>query len=257
MRSLLGTLSWVLGAVAILGGGFAACASGEEPSTTFNDSASSGVGGGGSGGSGDGGDTSKSANSNSGPGPSSVTSVTSVSTVVGSSSSVTTTTGTTTSSGTPTSSSSGEPPCQDQGPGEPDNDTLNGAYNIGTIGDSDGDGGQVTGNLREPSDVDWYKYSGEDNFGSSVDPFRQVAGPGIHACMFVQCVSGDTEFDCPSNTVATQEGSIPGCCWNGTQEVNFGGFNCSGPIDDDATVYMKIEHPDGPGCESYTINYHY
>jgi len=253
-------LPWIVAAL-VSGGAFAACATGEEPSTTFGaESGSGGGGGNGDGGAGEGGDESRSANSQSGPGPGSVTSVVSTSGPGPSASSggVTATSGSSTASGDPSSSSgAGGAPCQDQGPGEPGNDTKAGAYDLGTIGDSDGDGGQVTGNLREPGDVDWYTYAGEDNLGSSVDPFRQVAGPGLRVCMFVECIEGDTEFDCPSDTLATSEGGIPGCCWNGTQEVNIGGFNCNGPISDDANVYMKIEHPDGPGCESYTINYHY
>jgi hypothetical protein len=246
-------LAWVAGAIVLFGCGFAACASGDDPGTSFNDDTGPGPGVGGGGGnggaSGEGGDDGP--NGPSGPSPSSVTSVTSTSGPTGGS------TSTGTSSGTPTSSSTGEPPCQDQGPGEPGNDTIDGAYDLGTISDSDDQGGQVTGNLREPGDVDWYKYIGEDTSFNSVDPFRQTVGAGIRTCMFVECIEGDTELECPSATVPATEGAISGCCWNGSIEVNIGGFNCSGPISDDSTVYMKIEHPDGPGCESYTVNYHY
>lgn len=243
-------LAWVVGAVALLGGGFAACATGDDPGTSFNAGAGGGVGGGGDGGDdgGDGGDDGP--NANSGPGPSSVTSVTSTS---GHGSTATSSS----STGTPTSSSTGEPPCGDQGMGEPGNDTINGAYDMGDIGSPDGDGSQMTGNLREPGDVDWYKYTGSDDADGLVDPTRSTVGSGMRTCMFAECTSGDTEFDCPSETVETFEGAIRGCCWNGNQEVSMGGFNCTGTVSDDADIWIKVEHPDGPGCESYTINYHY
>ncbi len=245
-------LWWAAGAVVVLGGGFAACATGDDPGTSFN----AGTGGGGVGGNGDGGDDgdggSQGPNAQSGPGPSSVTSVTSTS---GNASTTSATTSTTT--GTPTSSSTGDPPCGDQGMGEPGNDTIAGAYDMGEIGSPDGDGSQMTGNLREPDDVDWYKYTGSDDTDGLVDPSRSTVGSGIRTCMFAECTDGDTEFDCPSETVETFEGAIRGCCWNGNQEVSMGGFNCTGTISDDADIYIKVEHPDGPGCESYTINYHY
>lgn len=238
VHDLPSVAAMMVGCAAVL----AACASGEEPGNSFG----GGVGaGGGSADGGAGGGTSSSSgstNTQSGPGPGTVTTST-------------TTTSTTTTSDTSTSSTS-EPPCQDQGPGEPANDTMAGAYDLGEITDSDDDASQVTGNLRAVDDVDWYFFHGTDEFFSSVDPSSQVVGEGLRACMFIQCEGGDPEFDCPSDTVAANEGGLPGCCWNGEQEVKFG-LNCTGSVDDDAKVFAKVEDPDGPGCVSYTLNYHY
>ncbi len=242
--------SMIVVALVVVGASIAACAEGDSPG--FENVGGGGGGDGdGDGGDGDGGDSTNTSGQATGP------------TTTGSGSTgVTTSTGTT-STGTATTTSTstgtgGAPPCQDQGPGEPGNDQMATAWYLGEIGDGDGDGGTVAGNLRQEGDVDWYSYLGTDGFGSVVDPTRQLIGAGIRICKYLDCVDeAPEEFDCPSGTQPDTQGGHPGCCWSGGEEVAIDAFNCNGPISDDATVYIRIDHVGGPECEAYTLNYHY
>lgn len=148
--------------------------------------------------------------------------------------------------------------CTDPGPGEPNN-TMATAFNLGTIGDSDGDGKSVSGILDETgNDVDWYKFHGDDNAGSTVDPTRQLLGPGVRICKYIECTDGsDPGVGCPSGTTADTQGGKNGCCWTGGASVtldfgcSFGGFG-----DDSLNAWIRIDAPNGSGCESYKVDYH-
>ncbi|MEJ7728413.1 MAG: hypothetical protein WKG00_04280 [Polyangiaceae bacterium] len=143
--------------------------------------------------------------------------------------------------------------CLDEGPGEP-NETEATAFDLGDIEDCDSAGDQVSAVLDGPDDVDWYRYDGDDTFGCSVDPNRGITVNGsVRLCKFVDCVSGTAEFDCPEGSVtATSPGGHPGCCSNNGFGID---PNCSG-IDDDSTVYIRIDEPTLP-CAEYTVTYQY
>lgn len=162
------------------------------------------------------------------------------------------------------SAATGGPMCADVGP-EP-NDTFETAHDLGTIGDSDGDGGSVTGNLGQGGDdVDWYKYRGEDNFGSVVDPTRMLIGAGIRICKYVRCGDPndpndeDEDFECPGGTTTdTDDAGDPGCCWTSGLDVQFDLVCGSSSLNaDDATIFIRIDRPNGMGCETYQLDYHY
>lgn len=154
----------------------------------------------------------------------------------------------------------GLPMCQDPGPGEPGNDTQAGAYSFGEINDSDDQGGQVNAILGQGGDdVDWYTFHGVDAALNVVDPTRQVQGGAARACIYVDCDDNDDEdFSCPGGTTADTQGGNPGCCWTGGASVSLNLVCGSTSLDsDDATIWLRVDHPGGPGCEAYQLNYHY
>ena len=156
------------------------------------------------------------------------------------------------SSGSTTSTGSG-PTCMDTGPGEP-NDTIATAFALPAITDCNSDAAVLQGVLGEnPNDVDWYKYDGSDTFGCVVDPTRQLTGQNIRICKYITCTNA--AFTCPSGTQFDTQAGKPGCCWTGGQSVTVD-LSCN-TTNDSATVFMRIDHPGGPGCEPYQVDYHF
>jgi hypothetical protein len=216
----------------------ASCADGDTVDPGFSDLSG---GAGGDGGSGQGGTTQA---------------VTSGNTTGSSSPTTATGPGATTGGSTVTTGTGME--CMDTGPGEP-NDNEASAFSLGTIGDSDGDGGSVPGVLSD-GDVDWYVYNGQDNFGSVVDPTREFSSSQtLRVCKFIECPDNDQNFSCPGGTVPeTSPNGRQGCC--NTMGFEVGDFICgsSSLNDDSATVYIRIDDPTGQAmCASYTLNYHF
>lgn len=132
------------------------------------------------------------------------------------------------------------------------------AFNLGAIGDPDGEGKSVSGILDETgTDVDWYKLHGNDDSGV-MDPTRQLLGPGLRICKYIVCADGgDPGVGCPSGTTADTQGGKHGCCWTGGASVTLD-FSCSfgGLGTDDLDAWIRIDHPGGSGCESYKVDYH-
>lgn len=173
-----------------------------------------------------------------------------------SSTTVGSTTASTTASSTTASSTGTGAACSDPGPGEP-NDTLVNAYQLPPISDCNSDAAMVSGMLGpngpNGGDVDWYKYDGSDTFGCVVDPTRQLIGPTMRVCKYLGCTAA--QVTCPSGSQFDVFAGKPGCCWMGGAEVT-ASLNCNG-TDDSSTVYIRVDHPNGPGCETYQLNYHF
>ncbi|MGH1339957.1 MAG: hypothetical protein ACRBN8_00285 [Nannocystales bacterium] len=129
---------------------------------------------------------------------------------------------------------------------------------LGEISDDDGDGGSVFGTLDGPDDVDWYRYTGDDDILSNVDPARFVkASGGLRLCKFAECEGGieDTEFECPAETeAATSPLGRPGCC--APAGVVLGDANCSGVLEDNMQVFMRVDQAED-ACTAYELIYHY
>lgn len=170
-------------------------------------------------------------------------------------SSATTSAATTTASSTTVTTGTGDPPCFDTGPGEP-NETEDTAYQLAPIGDGDGDEGNVAGILKGDADVDWYVYEGSDNAGATVDPTRELKNiTGGRICAFFECLNGGDSFTCPAGTTEeTSPAGRAGCC--GEAPFSVDDLNCSG-ISDDANVYLRVDAPGGSECKEYTLTYHY
>lgn len=136
------------------------------------------------------------------------------------------------------------------------NETEATAEDLGTIDDCDGSGDTVTGILAGVGDTDWYKYSGTDSFGCSVDPSRQLTSSDpISVCKYAQCPDNDESFTCPAgSTDATSPDGRPGCCSNTGFEF---GFSCGSSINsDEAVIYIRLE-TNTNDCVTYSLTYHY
>ena len=156
-----------------------------------------------------------------------------------------------------TTTSTGSLGCNDLGVGEPNN-TESTAHDLGTIGDSDSEGGSVSGMVAGPMDVDWYKYLGEDNFGSVVDPTRTLSSSHpVRICKFFQCLdNAANDFSCPNGTTdATSPDGRPGCCGTAGFDVSLS-CGSSSLNSDDAWVYIRIDSQQNQ-CVTYTLGYHY
>lgn len=164
------------------------------------------------------------------------------------------TTGPTSSSVATTGTGQG---CIDNGPGEPDNDTLADALSLGDVEDPDQDGGTVQG-IVSPGDEDWFTYHGLDEIGSVVDPTRTFSSSEVLTlCKYVDCDNGDPDFDCPNGTsnATSPTGDLPGCCSDTGFTID---LSCGGSFDnEDANIYMQVQNPNDAECASYTIVYHY
>jgi len=142
-------------------------------------------------------------------------------------------------------------------PYEP-NDAEDVATDLGEIDDADGSGAVLSASLHHAGDVDWFRYHGNDDFGSVVDPTRElVASGGLRLCKFIECDEGlvETEFECPVGTqYALSPGARAGCCANEGFELT--DLDCTGVTEDNTTVYFRVDQPE-PACVTYSISYHY
>lgn len=179
-----------------------------------------------------------------------------------SSSSPTTSTASMTTSGTTTSSTSSTGTggaCNDTGQGEPGNNSESGAVDLGTLGDEDGPNTiTVQGMLAGSTDVDWYKYFGDDTSSGIVDPTRNVSSSEtIRICKFIECPDNDQNFDCPANTTPeTSPGGRTGCCGSQGFTIDFicGSFSFN---DDSADVYIRFDSAPAQSCPTYSATIHF
>jgi len=139
---------------------------------------------------------------------------------------------------------------------EPNDDEAT-AVDLGMIDDSD-DPGVFSASLHQPEDVDWFRYQGDDDFGSNVAPERElVSSGGLRLCKFLECDNGlaETEFECPPGTeYALSPMARPGCCASGG--IALPDLNCTGVIEDNATVYIRVDQPE-EACVTYSVAYQY
>lgn len=177
----------------------------------------------------------------------------------GSSSTSTSTTSassTTSSSTSASSTSSGPPPCDDTGPSEPANDSRLNAHYLGKINDDDESGSSFAGVVASMNDPDWYRYEGDDSI-YVVDASRTSVAPGLRICKYIQCKSGNTTFTCPSNTSPDTVDGIAGCCWTGNASVEIVDIGCSGTINENTNVYLRVDAPTPVDCLPYSVSFHY
>lgn len=129
---------------------------------------------------------------------------------------------------------------------------------LGEVDDDDDDGGSIFGILDGPDDIDWYRYAGNDTLLGNVDPARFVkADGGLRLCKFAECEGGVevTEFECPVETEpAVSPAGRPGCC--APAGIALGDANCTGSIDDDMHVFLRIDQAE-QACVDYELIYHF
>ena len=112
-------------------------------------------------------------------------------------------------------------------------------------------------NLSPQSDVDWYRFSDEDNFGCTINPtVKFTSNPdAFTACIYFDCNSGeeDPDYSCSDGATKDSEGpeSAPnGCC--GDDEIVLG-YNCTGTSSESATLYVKVFTADNTTCGGYEL----
>ncbi len=145
----------------------------------------------------------------------------------------------------------------DRDPLEPNDDEGSATF-LGEISDDDEDGSSVAGVLDGPGDVDWYRYTGDDDTFSSVDPTRFVeASAGVRMCKFAECANGlpNTEFPCPDETEeAMSPSGRPGCCAPLGAEIS--DANCNGVVEDNMDVYIRVDQAEA-ACVDYEVIFHF
>lgn len=192
-------------------------------------------------------------------GAGSTSSTTQSSSSASSSSTSTSSTSTSTSTSSTSTSSSSGATCVNSDPGEP-NDSEGAAYDFGTIGCDDDDPGMIYGVLAGPDDEDWYTYIGLDENSCLVNPTHglTVLAGTARVCAFFACTggSGTDVGGCPSGTTdAKSPAGRPGCCGSGEFTVD---LNCTGTIDDEAAVYLRVDDPTHQAvCTEYAVSFHY
>jgi hypothetical protein len=131
------------------------------------------------------------------------------------------------------------------------------AKNLGTITDNDSDGSSFSGVVNGAADIDFYRFTGTDTFGYSVDPTLTSASSGVEMCMYVACLGGSgIDFQgCTGGAQATSGIGNPGCCFTAPGSTTLS-FNCLSTSDESATVFMRVKQT-GNLCLPYTASYHY
>ena len=123
-----------------------------------------------------------------------------------------------------------------------------------------------SGVLNGGSDVDWYRYEGEDNlYPCVVNPTQLFdnASSAARLCAFFECVDpqATTVFTCPeSTTQATSPQGRFGCCQtSSTADFTIDDMNCTGTWSEDVYVYIRVDDPSGTAgtCTSYVLQYSY
>jgi hypothetical protein len=155
--------------------------------------------------------------------------------------------------------------CTDPGPGEP-NDTQETAHSFGEITDDDDAGSRFCAALSATDTVDWYTYTGRDDFLAEVDPSRTIGAEDdvplgeLRICKFVACLEGPTVFTCPDGTTPdVAPGGQQGCCAQSQIELSddFLADLCSDTSDDDAQVWIRVERVGDAACIPYDLAYHF
>lgn len=118
--------------------------------------------------------------------------------------------------------------------------------------DTDGTGSFV--GAAQDADEDWYTYEGSDDIDGAPDPGVGFTSGNVEVCIFMDCLTGTEEYECPAPTVATDVGDLSGCC--GTADFAVG-IDCLGTISDDANVYIRVKASNAGVCEAYSLTYHY
>ena len=147
--------------------------------------------------------------------------------------------------------------CVDIGQGEP-NDAETNAFALPGKSDCD-DASEVSGVIAG-AEEDWFLYAGNDAL-CVVNPARQFAHMGgLVLCKYFECTNGQnaTQIGCPNGTTAdVSNGGRPGCCSASGFKVT--DVNCTGTIDDDTTVYLRVYAPNAnsASCIDYSMHYNY
>lgn len=115
----------------------------------------------------------------------------------------------------------------------------------------------LTGVINGKSDVDVYKFTGNDTFGCSVGPVLVSPTSNLEVCMFVSCNKGTTNFKgCTGGAQSTSDIGNPGCCVATPGQVQLD-YSCGGftQTDDTATFFVRVKET-ADLCLPYQLAYH-
>lgn len=127
------------------------------------------------------------------------------------------------------------------------------------VTDSDGEGsdkkGVVTGVISS-TDVDYFKFAGEDTWGDVAKAAASTSGGGFRLCVFVSCKGGSIAelkgCENGSTTATSPPTGLVGCCsTSGDVQVD---HNCSG-LDESANVYLRVDQ--ATVCTPYNLAWHF
>jgi len=134
------------------------------------------------------------------------------------------------------------------------------------LGDFDSDvgfpAGTAMGDIDPIVDLDWFQFHVEDVVLGDVQPRYSLsarpAGVIWELCVYYECDSGDTTFDCPDGSSEHMAGDLAGCCAvssEGTPSISLSPA-CSDTISEDGTAYARVSRQGGVvTCEGYTLSY--
>lgn len=117
--------------------------------------------------------------------------------------------------------------------------------------------------LNGHGDVDWFKFSGSDTFGCTVDPSLTLTiNFTSQVCVYAKCLSGSTvngnQVVCPvGSTDDVSSQGFAGCCStqsSGSLNIT---LDCDGS-DDSADIHVKFGNLDSNvACGPYSFDYHF
>src|SRR5690606_19134744 len=133
------------------------------------------------------------------------------------------------------------------------------SLSIGEISDGDDDALHIEA-VATPAGPDWWRYRGDDDAFSFVDPGRLIeAHASLRLCNFAECEDGlaNTEYPCPPTqpTVTSDQGR-PGCCMVGGTGFEVPDANGTGVVEDNMQIFIRIDEP-SEACIPYTLTVHY
>lgn len=118
----------------------------------------------------------------------------------------------------------------------------------------------VKGVLNGAVDVDFYKVSGQDKAGCSVETEFSTSTSGAEICVYARCknATANAVTGCTHGTVDTSVVGMKGCCAAGPNKAT-PAWDCDGITDNDSAdfVIRVRQSAGGDKCLPYTISYRY
>lgn len=145
-----------------------------------------------------------------------------------------------------------------------DNDDPGSAENVAKqlppMDDCDNNLKTVKGVLNGAVDVDFYKVSGADKFGCSLDTEFSAATSGAEICVYARCknATANAVTGCAAGVEDTSVIGMKGCC-AATPGKATPEWDCSGVTDNDSADFMiRIKQAaGGDKCLPYTFSYRF
>lgn len=118
----------------------------------------------------------------------------------------------------------------------------------------------VKGVANGAVDVDFYKLSGTDKFGCSLDTEFSITG-GVELCVYARCKNATTDAvsGCAQGTMQTNPTTgMKGCCASGPNKAT-PQWDCSGITDNDSADFIIRVKPSGSSgaCLAYSLSYRF